>query len=86
MGKIEKKIIELLNAVYKLPDGEEEIISWYVVQIPEEEKRKILMAVVKRYQAFQSNAKKLEKGLQKVSNDLDEIKEHNDADKVLADL
>ena len=86
MDSAENKILDLLNAVYDLSEEDKQNLSWAMIELPEEEKKKILVAVYKRYETFEKNANKLAKGFQSVSNDLSEIKEHEEAEKVLLDL
>ena len=86
MGNIENKIIDLLNAIYKLPEDEKQKIGWYVVQVPEVEKKKILVAVYKRYEEFKKNANNYTKELEKIGNTLEEAIEKGSAEDVLANI
>lgn len=86
MDNLWTKIIELLNAVYWLSDENRQKLNLAVEWLSDEDKKEILVAVYKRYEAFERNLKKLERGIQKASNDLDEIKERRGVENVLLSL
>lgn len=86
MQQFDDKIIQLIDAVYKISNTEKEQITWYLAKAPSKDKEKILIAVYKRFQAFEKNAEKLIQELEKVSNHIEEYKEHQSADEVLLEL
>lgn len=86
MPEIENKILDLLSAVYELSESDKEKLNWFILNLSEKDKKKILIAIYERYKAFQKNTEKLIYWLQNVSNDLDDIKEKREAEKVLLDF
>ena len=86
MDKLGGKIIELLNAVYALSEKDRQRLDWAILNLTEEDKKKILVAVYQRYQAFEKNMGNLTRGMQKVSNDITDFQEHIDADKILLEI
>ncbi len=86
MNDVDNKIIELLDAVYNLSDDNRNKLVWSIQGLSEEDKENILVSVFKRYEAFEDNAKNLAKGVQHISNELDEEIEHQEAENVLLSL
>ncbi len=86
MDNMGDKIIELLDVVYDLSDEAKQKLVLSVEWLSKEDKERILVAVYRRYEAFEKNIKKLNKGVQHLSNHLEEEVEHQNAENVLLDL
>lgn len=86
MTQIEFKTIEILDALYLLSKEDKVKLTWVISKLSQPDQQKFLIAVYNRYMSFQKGTQELVKGLQKVVNNLLEVKEKKEAEKVLAEL
>lgn len=83
MESIENKIIVYLNLIYQLSEEDKNEILLSLAKLSEEDKAKILMVAYKRYKDFIGNAKRLRNDITLVSNTMRDIKEKDEAEKIL---